>query len=193
MSERKQCVKINESVSDLLNVNIGVPQGSILGPLLFIIYINDLPNVLISGSCLLYADDTAIFFEGSEEKRLQENVNEDLLKISEWMQINKLSLNMEKTVGQLYSNSSKVKNIAAAMNNIEVKFVETVKYLGIFIDNKLTWRDHIVSLANVISRNIGILYRSSFVLGREPLLLLYGGRMAGWFEASAFQPTYRAG
>ena len=173
LSERKQCVKINERISGLLNTNIGVPQGSILGPLLFIIYINDLPNVLSNGTCLLYADDTAIFFEGDDEEQLQKSVNEEMLKINNWMQINKLSLNMNKTVGQLYSNNSKVKDITVTMNNIKIKFVETVKYLGIFIDSKLTWCDHITSLASVISRNVGILYRSSFVLGREPLLLLY--------------------
>ena len=129
--------------------------------------------MLQSGTCLLYADDTAIFFESDSEEHMQSKINEEIPKICNWLNVNKLSLNTEKTMGQLYSNTTKVKNIEVKINGKSIKFVETVKYLGVFIDRKLTWRDHITSLANVISRNIGILYRSSFILERDPLLLLY--------------------
>ena len=102
LANRQQCVEYQGVRSPLEGVNTGVPQGSILGPLLFLIYINDLPNVCNKSNCLLYADDAALIFKGTDASELQTSLNEELPVICEWMKANKLSLNTRKTVYQIY-------------------------------------------------------------------------------------------
>lgn len=173
VSERTQCVKVDEYISDICNVNMGVPQGSILGPLLFILYINDFPSICINATCLLYADDTALFFESNDQQHLQSMLDSELPKINEWLNTNKLSLNTEKTYYQLYSNTCNVTNVIVSLNGKNIKPVDKVKYLGVYIDDKLSWKYHINHLANILSRNVGILYRCKFFFERKQLMMLY--------------------
>ena len=104
LNSRMQTVSIRGSHADFKRVNIGVPQGSILGPLLFIIYINDLASNQREVDYFIYADDTAIFFKHRDPDVLQCIVNAELLKVSQWLQVNYLSLNVSKTFYQLYTN-----------------------------------------------------------------------------------------
>ena len=97
ISNRKQFVSYNDTVSDMLKITCGVPQGSILGPLLFILYINDLCNVSKFLKCALFADDTNLFASGNNINTLCEQINDELSKINKWFNINKLSLNLSKT------------------------------------------------------------------------------------------------
>jgi len=173
LTDRYQCVEYLNIKSNLQKINIGVPQGSILGPLLFILYINDFPNVCSEASTLLYADDTAVFFQSDNDNELQNMLDSNLPAISKWFQINKLSLNTNKTFFQYYSVSGQTVNIRVNINNTDIKHSETVKYLGMFIDTDLKWKSHIDHIAATISRNIGIMNRSRFFLGREHLSLLY--------------------
>ena len=103
LTGRFQCVKIRNSHSNFKEVTMGVPQGSILGPLLFIIYKNDLPKVSNKFTCLSYADDTAIIFKGKNSKVLQLTVNIAIEQITEWFHANFLSLNVSKTYTQHYT------------------------------------------------------------------------------------------
>ena len=98
LTSRCQSVNINSVSSEPLTMDIGVPQGSILGTLLFILYINDLPNI-IDDSCIvvLYADDTALFYASNDPADLQTVLNSQLCKVNEWLQKNKLTLNVKKT------------------------------------------------------------------------------------------------
>ena len=97
LSERQQCVKVNKTTSETIDIHYGVPQGSILGPLLFLIFINDLPNVLNSAQSLLYADDTIIYQKGKDYNESIRHIQLDLSNVSLWCQMNKLSLNCAKT------------------------------------------------------------------------------------------------
>ena len=173
LTKRQQCVEFKDVRSPTGIVNVGVPQGSILGPLLFLIYINDLPNICKKSKCLLYADDTALIFESSNASELQNSLNQELPAICQWLQENKLSLNTRKTVYQIYSNSNTPVHIEVKLNGDLIQTAEKVKYLGMIIDPHLKWDYHIDHLAVTISRNIGIMNRAKFFLNENHLTLLY--------------------
>ena len=173
LGDRHQCVEYKGVKSNLRQVDIGVPQGSILGPLLFILYINDFPKISSKFTSLLYADDTAILFEARSAAELQNNLNKELPKVCKWLRANKLSLNTSKTFYQIYNNSKLTVDINVVLNGVEIDCAETVRYLGVFIDNKLTWESHITHISSIISRNIGIINRSRFFLTLRHRYLLY--------------------
>ena len=97
LSNRKQYVSVNGHTSEYLNISCGVPQGSVLGPLLFLIYIIDLPNVTRHLRFYLFADDTNIYFEGKDLETLQKIMKRELRHVKKWLEANKLALNIEKT------------------------------------------------------------------------------------------------
>ena len=158
LCNRSQYVKINNAVSDTKQIVCGVPQGSVLGPLLFIIYTNDLPNSLTHTSAILFADDTTIFTKSSDIASLYEQVNYDLNSLHDWFKTNKLSLNVNKTNYMLFGNTantqpdSNIHKILIGTDEIMPK--KSVKFLGITIDDHLNWKDHIISVKNKMSRTL---------------------------------------
>ena len=173
LTNRRQCVDYNGIKSNLKPVLIGVPQGSILGPLLFLLYINDFPNASKNTTFLQYADDTAIFFESDTANKLQLLIESESLHICNWLMANKLTLNTQKTVFQVYKSSDKALKLSIKLNNVEILETATVKYLGVYIDSGLKWSAHISHTALIISRNIGIISRVKYFLNKQSLLLLY--------------------
>ena len=179
LSNRKQYIEIGEnSKTDLKYVTCGVPQGSILGPLLFLVYVNDLP----SGSRLLdpimFADDTNLFFNHKEIKHLFTVVNNELVNIKDWFTANKLSLNVEKTKYSFFHKPSLKDDISLHLpklitNNYEIQREESIKFLGVLLDQHLTWKEHIKLTENKIAKNIGILYKARPYLDKRALLCLY--------------------
>ena len=137
LSDRKQYVDINGKSSDLLNITCGVPQGSVLGPLLFLIYINDLPNISKILNFYLFADDTNIYYESSSLDNLERTVNSELNKLFLWLNVNRLSLNIDKTNFIVFHpyNKPKKKRITIKINNKAIKEKEYIKYLGVLIDS----------------------------------------------------------
>ena len=170
---RYQCVDYSGVRSSLKPVQIGVPQGSILGPLLFLLYINDFPNISNNIKFLLYADDTAIFFESDNVEALQLQIEQESIQICNWLQMNKLTLNTKKTVYQLYKNSNTLSNLNITLNNVNIREVTSVLYLGVHIDSGLKWSAHIDHLTFIISRNIGVINRVKYFLNKQSLILLY--------------------
>ena len=116
LSERKQCVRIEDAFSQQCDIQMGVPQGSILGPILFSLYINDLPKISSKMTCLLYADDTAIILNEKNPIELQKIIDDILPLLSRWLSANYLSLNMSKTYFQYYNNGCTTTPIHVIIN-----------------------------------------------------------------------------
>ena len=151
LNNRSQYVSYDGSKSEYRNISCGVPQGSVLGPLLFLLYINDIANVSDVLFSLLFADDTNSLASGSDLGQLIETVNCELEKIVIWLAANKLSLNIKKTHFMLFRTKGKkiTGDVSIKISNQEVTQVDHTKFLGVIIDNKLNWSYHIKS--NIIS------------------------------------------
>jgi len=163
--KRRQFTFINRTCSKLLNLNCGVPQGSVLGPLLFLLYINDIFNATNKGKMCLFADDSNVFVTSSNLTDLFTLANDMLAEIFIWTTSNKLSINFEKTNYMIFKPSKIINDF---INNYKLKIVindkiinrvNIVKYLGLYIDENLTWSEHIKKLTSKISSLIGIIFR----------------------------------
>ena len=173
LSERNQFVSLDDFNSSLMNISFGVPQGSILGPLLFIIYINDICNVSDVLKLVLFADDTNIFCSGKNLTALCETVSQELDKLNIWFRVNKLSLNISKTNFIIFGNRKQTDQANITINKINIERVYVTKFLGVLIDHKLNWKAHIDNICSKIARNISIIYKASKVLNTHTLRSLY--------------------
>ena len=160
LSNRKQFVSINGYDSEIKDVTCGVPQGSSLGPLLFLLYINDLRLSLSETSCGHFADDTFIVFNSKKPKTIETVINFELKKVSKWLRLNKLSLNAAKTEVIFFRSSRHSLNydkVSIKMNGLKLTPVDYIKYLGMYIDKNLDWNQHIQELTKKLNRANGIL------------------------------------
>ena len=176
LQDRKQYVFLNGISSTLKSIVCGVPQGSILGPLLFIIYINDIVNCSKLLKFILFADDTNLFYSNSDLAQLQKIVNSELTKLSDWFCANKLSLNVVKTNYMLFGYKPIPKTLAQFKlfidgNNLER--VSSTKFLGVFVDEKLKWDVHVNYVASKMSKGLGMLGRVRNLLPFDALRVLY--------------------
>ena len=153
LSDRTQYVIFKETDSDLMDIQWGVPQGSVLGPLLFIIYTNDLPISLKHSKCILFADDTTIYYSAKELTDIYNKINYDLAPTADWFKANKLTLNISKTNYAIFSGSidAHSMNLSLQIGNEYISKVQHVKFLGIIIDEKLNWNKHIENCKNKLS------------------------------------------
>ena len=158
---RCQRVDIDGQLSEPLIPICGVPQGSILGPLLFLIYINDLPNTSYLLNFRLFADDTKIYLANSSLPEIQEIISTELPKISTWLNANKLSLNVKKTKFVLFKDPHKVEPFILNVNLSDSIIEREVfaKHLGVFFDADMSWVTHSKSVSSKISKAIGSLYK----------------------------------
>ena len=130
------------------DVTYGVPQGSILGPLLFLIYVNDRQYVSHLLQPIMFADDTTLFCAERDIKKLFQTVNNELQKISRWFFSKNLSINVTKTKYYFFHKPSKRDNIPLALpklyiDNNQIQRSESIKFLAVFLDENLTWKEHI--------------------------------------------------
>lgn len=157
LSNRYQRCRINELLSNFKLVNCGVPQGSTLGPLMFIIFINDLTNYINIPRITLYADDTAFLAGGKNIDEINAMINAASTEFYSWCQLNKLTLNLSKTKVMLFSNKPNKlhaqfkKDISVMIDGTLLDIVNEFKYLGIILDEKLTYTSHIKMLKQFIS------------------------------------------
>ena len=178
LKDRKQYVGIGDSASSLKTLNLGVPQGSILGPLLFLIYINDLPSVSEVLSPTLFADDTTLTIAHPNYDELVEKVNYELKPIISWTQANRLTVNVNKTEMILITNRSQTNTDDQIILNDEfLKFNESVMFLGVKIDRGLTFSSHISYITNKLSKSTGIFYRIRDNLNEKARIKFYYGFM----------------
>ena len=172
LTDRHQAVKIGNFISTSRRVTCGVPQGSCLGPLLFLLYINDLPNVSKNLNSLLFADDTTVYSSGSDLLQLSQAVNDDLQKISTWCRANRLSLNVQKTCGMVFTFNKNLSQPLTINDNL-VPIVVSSKFLGLNFDDRLNFSDHINSLRLKLSKTVGIFYKLKDYVPRKILIDLY--------------------
>ena len=141
----------------------GVPQGSIFGPLLFLIYSNDLPNCLNFAMPRMFADDTNVSYAADSLNELQNVLNSELKSLHNWLITNRLSLNIAKTEFMTIGSRQKLRTIDDAItikiSECEINRVDSVKSLGVYIDNHLTWTKHIDKISKKIASAIGALKR----------------------------------
>ena len=141
-SNNTQKCFVNGPLSDSQPLTCSIPQGTILGPLLFILYITDLPNCLVNSHPRIHADDTHLTFASNNVAYLEENINDDLTKITEWLSANKLTLNKSKTEFMLIGSKQRLNTFnrlpSFAIDGNSIKQVEFTKSLGVYINENLT-------------------------------------------------------
>lgn len=174
LSDRNQFVQIANIKSGLKKISCGVPQGSILGPVLFLIYINSISNLNLKGSIKLFADDTTILYFGKKTSEIYYNIQHDLKVIFRWLQCNKLTLNFNKSTFMFISKNQINNNVDPIlfMNN-QIKYTQTIKFLGLYIDENLNWKKHVDYLRNYISPIVGILYKARYYIPLKYLKNIY--------------------
>jgi hypothetical protein len=180
LKNRMQYVTYKETNSELRNISTGVPQGSILGPLLFLIYMND---IIYSSSCfrtVMYADDTTLnttlnyINNRSSDHCIERTLNKELENISNWLKLNKLSLNLQKTKAMLFHTPQrKVNSPEIQIDDYKVMYVDHFNYLGIHFDSHLKWNKHLEIISKKVSKTIGIINRLKRFLPHNILITLY--------------------
>ena len=179
LSNRKQFIQINnEENTELETITCGVPQGSILGPLLFLLYVNDLKNASNLLGLIMFADDTNLFLTHKDIIYLFETANLQLERINQWFISNKLSLNVSKTKYSFFHKPSKRDDIRLLLpklniNNSEIERSECLRFLGVLLDGNLCWREYIKYIESKIAKNIGLLYKARPSIDKHSLLSLY--------------------
>ena len=175
LTNRMQYTYFQKEKSSNEHLVCGVPQGSILGPLLFILYVNDLHRALKDSYCIIFADDTNIFIKHSNYATLIDRLNKDLYNISEWLKSNKLSLNIKKTHYMLF-HRSRIKNMSSQeinINDININRVSHTNFLGVIIDQKLFWAYRANYIQTKLSKGAAINSKARRNLPKSSLICSY--------------------
>ena len=177
LTDRNQFTYINGSNSHYNNMNYGVPQGSVLGPLLFLIYINDLHKAIHFSVVHHFADDTNLLVSNYSIKRLQKQINLDLKTLSKWLRANKISLNASKTELLIFRHQNKKINfdLNIKINGKKITPSLYVKYLGVYIDCHLNWKNHVSEVSTKLSRACGMLAKIRHYVCHQTLITIYYG------------------
>lgn len=174
LEDRYQETSINNTKSKRLRVKFGVPQGSKLGPLLFILYINELPVILKYCLIQLFADDTLMYIDGTNIQEMIEKLHSDLQLLWDWLNSNGLSLNTNKTKIMIINEKSDLEMLTKIkINEQEIEYVKNIKYLGIEIDNKLKFNLHYERVIKKINQKVSVLNQVKYVLPKKQKITLY--------------------
>lgn len=179
LHNRTQYVSYHNYLSCHQPITCGVPQGSVLGPLLFTLYINDIEHACPELNFILFADDTNLMYSNKDIWTLKRIVNNQLASLANWFKANKLSLNISKTSYILFGRK-KINTIPDNAETFTIQIEDQIlsqvnhtKFLGVVVDQKLSWKQHVEHLCLKISKSIGMINRIKFKLNRNALILLY--------------------
>ena len=175
LMNRTQYVVINSHKSEMNTIKCGIPQGSILGPLLFILYINDIKSASSILKFIQFADDTSLFFSHNDVSYIFSVLNQELGNFHTWLKCNKLVLNLSTSNYIVFSNSKGIdlQNEYLRIDTYELERVDHTKCLGINIDESLTWKYHTIEICNKLARIVGIIYRLKDTLPENILMNIY--------------------
>ena len=176
LENRKQFVQFDSCSSKMKSIDKGVPQGSILGPLLFLIYINDIPNSSNILNFLMYADDTTLHccLEDIEDDNKEFRINQELQHVQDWLKVNRLALNVKKTKYMMFHKHNKiVEHLDLHVNNNAIEKVDNFNFLGLHLNTRLTWHTHVSEISKKISRAVGIIKKMQWIFPTEILLAIY--------------------
>lgn len=172
---RYQCVEISKNRSDLRKLTAGVPQGSILGPLLFDLYINDIVRIDDTVSYIIYTDDTSLFFSGNDADQIIQKANRYLEKLNAWTILNSLEINVNKTKAILFRSRNTICTFMTtpSLGGNEIDIVENVKVLGIIFNEYLCWDETVQQISNKLSKVVGVIYKYRNMIPTSVMLLIY--------------------
>ena len=180
LTNRKQYVNIDGTCSEMSTLNTGVPQGSILGPLLFIIYINDIAEASKIFNFIIYADDTTlsttleIVLKDNNTRTTSQVINEELMLVSNWLKLNKLSLNVQKSKYMIFHTpKKKVDSLHLTIDGTIIERVSDFNFLGLTLDENLNWKSQLNKISNNISKSIGILNKIKRIIPLKTKILIY--------------------
>ena len=186
LSGRNQKCQLSDKMSSVRRIKCGIPQGSILGPLLFLIYINDFPQCLNHATARLFADDTNLTVAGISIQEIESNMNRDLAYVNEWLLANKLSLNVVKTEFILIGSAQKLNSIVIQpnieINQVKINQVGNATVLGVEIDDRLSWDSHIDKVAKKVTSGIGAIRKIRDLVDRETLISVYNALINPHFD-----------
>ena len=174
LTDRQQLTLVNNIMSDLLHEDVySVPKGSVLGPLLFLLYIDDIKSVIQNAYCHLYADDTIILKGASDPESLIESPERQLSNVGHWLSINKMTINTKKTEVIFFGNKvhlKKLGNKTVSYLDTPLKIKDKVKYLGVLFGEKMQWKYHLKNITQKASLKLGKMFDPTMV---NALVMLY--------------------
>ena len=175
LTNRKQFVSIKDINSEYSNISCGVPQGTVLGLILFLLYINDFNNCSQVLDFHLFADDSNLFYSNKNLKDLEQTINEELKNVSDWLGANKLSLNITKSNLVMFHPPQKrlLFSLKIYIKDKILKERDCIKYLGVMIDTNLRWKEHVNYINKKIKRSIGLLSKIRYYVDLGCLIKLY--------------------
>ena len=185
LSNRFQCTYANGVTSNVLPVTCGVPQGSVLGPLFFLVFVNDIQGALDECGIKLYADDTVLYQSGINSNEAAGKLQQSLSKFANWCEVNSLTINISKTKIMAFGSRQKVKrakNVSIKLNNTQLKQVPSYKYLSMILDSTLNYNLHINQVIRTVLHKLLLLTKMKSYLRDDTVLCIYKSMMLPYFD-----------
>ena len=175
----------NSELSQKYPVTYGTPQGSCLGPLLFLLFCNDLRLHLTYLSCIQFADDTTLYTSGKKIRLLECEINHDLETVSDWCKANKLMLNIDKTVCMIFPpNKTATSNMHIKILDQEISICSQTKFLGLWLDSNLSWDKHLSVICSKMKQNLGLMQKCKNYLDNRTLRTIYYAHIHSYLSYS---------